>query len=871
MNCTTKAGLRVWRTGLLIFVCGAALAASGADVLFYGLGKGNNYQQTSASTTVLDPVDPWEATAFVFVNGIGSVSAAYIGPTSNPTQFAMSNDGDRFDFSLSGASQAAVDSDLPNGVPFTITMQTVNDGTKAANLSISGNAYPNTPLATNYAAMQAVGPGTNFTVYWNAFTGGTMSDVIIASVVANQYAPYGSLTNSPLPGTSSALNGTNRAWTIPAGFLQPNSNYWVRIVFYKVVTTDTTDYPGVTGYGLYGVGTTVPLVTTSAGIPKPVINASPTNQTVYVGSNVLMSVTASGTGLAYQWRRTNTNLSGATSSAYSIPNAQLNSAGDYTVVVTNTGGSVTSAVANLTVVLPPVPIISQPPTNVTVSAGTTANFYVVASGFNLTYQWRRSGTNVPGAIASSYSVSNAQLVDAVSYAVVVANAGGSVTSSPPATLTVLVSSATDGSLDPTFNTGAGANSWVNIVLEQPDGKLLIGGLFTTFNGTSRPYVARLNWDGSLDGTFNPGTGPNNALVGLALQPDGKPIIGGFFTTVAGQNFRYVARLQSNGTLDPSFATGTNLNNTVRAVALQGDGKVLIGGDFTAYNTTNRNRVARLNPDGSLDTSFNPGTGADGTVNVILVQSDGKILIGGTFGNVNGTNRASVARLNSNGSLDSSFAPGTAAQFWVNAMTLQSDGKIIIGGPFTTYNGTGRKGVARLLPGGALDTTFDPLAGADNWVNSVALQPDGKVALGGIFTNFNNVVVNHITRLGTNGAPDATFSAGTGFNDAVQSLIRCADGTIVVGGLFTSYNGATANRIARIVAAPGAPYPRVQFGTAGATLTLQWPAVLGSYQLQASPGLASGFTNFTGTLSTNGGTISTSLPLNGAARFFRLKK
>lgn len=865
-----KGKVRAWVLSQLILVTASIFSARGADVLFYGLGKGNNFQQTGPASTVVDPVDPWEATAFVFLNPTGVVAAAYVGPSSNPTMNPMSNDGDHFAFSASGASQSVVDGYLPNSTPFTVTMQTVHDGTKAGNLTLSGNTYPNTPLATNYAAMQAVGPGTNFTIYWNAFTGGTTNDVVIASVVASQYAPYGSLTNSALPGTAGALNGTSRTWTIPAGFLQPSSNYWVRVVFYKVVTTNKTAYAGVTGYGVYAKGTTVPLATTAAAIPKPVITAAPTNQTVYVGSNVFMSVTATGTGLAYQWQRSGTNLAGASSSVLSFPNAQLLNSGDYSVVVANMGGSVTSSLARLSVVLPPLPTITQQPTNVTVSAGATANFYVVASGFNLTYQWRRNGTNVPGALASSYTVSNAQLADAVSYAVVVANAGGSVTSSL-ALLTVRVSSGSDGSLDPTFNIGTGANSWVNTVLEQSDGKLLIGGLFTTFNGTGRPYVARLNWDGSLDNTFNPGTGPNNALVGLALQPDGKPIIGGFFTAVGGQNFRYVARLLNTGALDTTFATGTNLNNTVKAVAIQTDGQVLIGGDFTTYNTTSRNRLARLNSDGSLDSSFNPGTGADATVNVILLQPDGKILVGGNFGTVNGVSRASVARLNTNGSLDSTFTPGSGAVFWVNAMALQSDGKIIIGGPFTTYNATARKGVARLLPGGALDPSFDPLAGADNWVNGVALQPDGKVALGGIFTNFNNVVVNHIARLGTNGAPDASFSAGTGFNDAVQSIIRCADGTLVIGGLFTSYNGLPANRIARLIDAPGAPYPHLLFGTSAGSLTLQWPAVLGSFQLQSSPTLAATFTNLTVPLTTNGATISVTLPIRGNSQLFRLKR
>src|SRR5262249_48095699 len=152
----------------------------------------------------------WEATSFVFVNPAGAVTAAYLGPTSNPTQFNMQNEGGFFAYSISGASQSGVDGYLPNGATLRVTMQTVHDGTKAGDLTVSGNAYPNLPLATNYAAMQAVGPNTNLTIYWNGFTGGTTNDVIIASLVANQYAPYGSITNSQLPGTVGALNGTNR-------------------------------------------------------------------------------------------------------------------------------------------------------------------------------------------------------------------------------------------------------------------------------------------------------------------------------------------------------------------------------------------------------------------------------------------------------------------------------------------------------------------------------------------------------------------------------------------------------------------------------------------------------------------------------------
>jgi uncharacterized delta-60 repeat protein len=136
---------------------------------------------------------------------------------------------------------------------------------------------------------------------------------------------------------------------------------------------------------------------------------------------------------------------------------------------------------------------------------------------------------------------------------------------------------------------------------------------------------------------------------------------------------------------------------VRSVAVQSDGKVLIGGSFGTYNGTSRGFVARLNSDGSLDTGFlATGAGANDIVTSVAVQSDGKVLIGGSFGTYNGTSRGFVARLNSDGSLDTGFlATGAGASDTVYSVAVQSDGKVLIGGVFTTYNGTSRGHVARL--------------------------------------------------------------------------------------------------------------------------------------------------------------------------------
>ena len=356
----------------------------------------------------------------------------------------------------------------------------------------------------------------------------------------------------------------------------------------------------------------------------------------------------------------------------------------------------------------------------------------------------------------------------------------------------------DAVLDASFNPGFGANGTVLALAQQADGKILIGGAFTSYNGTARNRVARLNADGMLDASFNPGTGANLDVVALVLQPDGKILIGGTFNSYNGTVRNNIARLNTDGTLDASFNPGSGVNGgSVLAFALQTDGKILIGGFFTSYNGTARNYIARLNSDGTLDASFNPGTGADGDVFALALQPDGKILIGGNFTSYNGTARNFIARLNANGTLDASFNPGIGANNPVYALALQPDGKILIGGEFSSYNGTARNYVARLNAGGTLDASFNPGTGPNNFVRALSLQPDGKVIIGGDFTSFNGSSGNCIARLNANGTLDATFNPGTGANAAVYAFALQPDEKILIGGDFTSYNGVGRNQVARL--------------------------------------------------------------------------
>jgi len=358
----------------------------------------------------------------------------------------------------------------------------------------------------------------------------------------------------------------------------------------------------------------------------------------------------------------------------------------------------------------------------------------------------------------------------------------------------------DGSLDNSFNPGLGADSTVHKITLQSDGKILIGGVFTNYNGSNRNHIARINSDGSLDNSFNQGTGANAIIQSIALQANGKILIGGAFTSYNGSARDRIARLNTDGSLDNSFNTGTVANAAVLSIALQSDGKILLGGNFgyliNGINGTLTSGIVRLNSDGSLDNNFNPGRGGSSILSMIP-QTDGKILIGGSFQAFNGIARNSIARLNADGSLDSSFNIGNGANDWIYSVLLQSDGKVIIGGAFDSFNGTRKRSIARLNTDGSLDNTFNPSTGSDGIVAPVTIQTDGKILLGGDFTSYNGVSRKNIARLNSDGGLDASFNPGTGANSLIQSIAIQTDGKILIGGDFTSYNGIARNRIARL--------------------------------------------------------------------------
>lgn len=426
----------------------------------------------------------------------------------------------------------------------------------------------------------------------------------------------------------------------------------------------------------------------------------------------------------------------------------------------------------------------------------------------------------------------------------------------------------NGSYDASFNNGGvGGDGIISDALVLPNGDIIIGGSFTTFNGTAAPRLARLSPDGALLSSFNPGNGPNSAVFTLDTLSTGALVIGGSFTTYNGSAMRRIgiinrqtgeangtlsaisiapsaaiARIKvlpnddiicagnfnsfngvtrnhiaiinsSNGAFASSFSFGTGFNGRVNSMAVLPNGHLLIGGNFTSYSSTPAKNTAILRPDGSLDPAFNPqgygpgNVGSTATVEYAIPAAPGKYLIGGGIKEWELISYYGLLQITENGLPDPAFNPATGVSSGtnlnfdanepatpsVNSMARQADGKLIIGGNFSKYNGAPRRFLARLLPDGTLDESFDPggLAGISNIVNAVAVQPDGKTVVAGGFLFFGNTRRNHLLRLNADGTLDETWNPVNQLNGrisgSVKTIIPLPGGKLLLAGSFSNFN------------------------------------------------------------------------------------
>ena len=361
---------------------------------------------------------------------------------------------------------------------------------------------------------------------------------------------------------------------------------------------------------------------------------------------------------------------------------------------------------------------------------------------------------------------------------------------------------------------------VSAIAIQSNGKILIGGAFTSVTGKVRKVLARLNADGTLDASFanlnivTVTSDPSiSGLTKIAVQPDGKIIIIGSFSSVGGQPRLGIARLNADGTLDTNFQTPTfstrygNVGN-LSDVILQPDGKILLGGYFDTVNTQNHKGIVRLNADGSLDATLQYGSFDSYIVSNVALQTDGKIIIVGQFNNTGAFTRT-IERLNADGTHDNSFQGVDANQTAANnggikVVRVQPDGKVLIGGLFSLINGQARKYVARLNADGTLDATFqDPnFTGNNGITGGLTLQTDGKILISGDFYTVAGQRRVGLARLNADGSLDTTFGdLNMTYYPEKNALTVQRDGKILIGGSFQYVGQRVQPYISRLVGTP----------------------------------------------------------------------
>lgn len=478
-------------------------------------------------------------------------------------------------------------------------------------------------------------------------------------------------------------------------------------------------------------------------------------------------------------------------------------------------------------------------------------------------------------------------------------AGGDFTSYNGTSINRLARITSTGSLDTSFNIGSGFNNSVQTIDIDDNNKILVGGSFTSFNGNTRNRIIRINSDGSDDTTnFNNGTGFNGTVYKIKHQND-KILVGSESSSYNGTTeLNYLIRLTSSGTIDNSFnapasetvidfslqSNGnivyltTNANDYFNIVSSNGsqvkdtsisiesdfgllgrnqslgidsNDKIIITGSTTkAYlkNAANtrilslngdgtinsvfglvttdisypqphsmfidsnnklvigayyKNKVYRYNSDGSVDSSLDMPVDSvsSGPIWCTSAYSNNKILIGGDFTSYKAVScGANLIRVDSTGTIDSTFDTGTGFNDTVYTITVQSDNKILVGGEFNEFNSVAQSGLIRLTESGTKDSSFDIGSGFDyfssRYIYSIKIQNDNKILVGGYFNTYKGITQRHIVRLNTDGTKDSSFNVGE-FNSGITDICIQEDNKIVVVGGFTSYNGSTYNKIIRL--------------------------------------------------------------------------
>ncbi len=511
--------------------------------------------------------------------------------------------------------------------------------------------------------------------------------------------------------------------------------------------------------------------------------------------------------LRYEWWKNEARLTNADLAVLDLGRISGADRGDYRAVVHSAWGSVTSRVAQLIVEEPrrlsnkPTglgvtsrvaqlivedPVFHSSPATLARQLGEFAYLTASASGSApLTYQWWKDGVPLAGETVAALRIEAVAAADAGLYSLVVSNPYGSATSA------VAEVSVNLAALDLAFAPEVGGD--VHGLCSHPDGRIAVSGWFPSAPGVWAGFpVLRFDAAGRREASLGP-LGQRNAVC-LALRPDGELLAGGLGAPADG----FLLGYDHSGQVTRSLSVGSfgDPSRAVRALALQPDGKVLLGGWFDSVRGVARSNLVRLHPDWSVDLAFHPPP-LMGEVRTLALQPDGSVLVGGDFLSVAGQHRAGLVRLNADGKLDDGFWPEfgeTGGNPAVNCVVVQADGRILVGGGFNRLNGHVRPALGRLHRDGTLDAEFQPpFAGR---VASLALQADGKIIATGYIEAMAGRAARSIARLHPDGRLDSLFNPPAG--GMVVALALQSDGTLLAGGSITSLAGMPRDHLARVI-------------------------------------------------------------------------
>ena len=364
----------------------------------------------------------------------------------------------------------------------------------------------------------------------------------------------------------------------------------------------------------------------------------------------------------------------------------------------------------------------------------------------------------------------------------------------------------------TANAAGGFNSMVLAIDYQSDGKIIVGGDFTDFNGNTVNRICRLNPDGRIDDTFNIGTGFNSGVLTIKVQPDDKILVGGAFTSFNGSGTTSICRLNSDGTEDTTFTTniGSGFDNKVYSIKLLSNNTIIIGGAFSDFDGNTVGYIAKLNSNGTYNSSFttNAGTGFDSDVLSLDIDPSDNIYVGGGFSDFNGTTVSCAAKMSGAGVQNSTFSSNISTNLNGGVFAIRyNSNKVLIGGNFTGAFGTGLNYIYQLNPDGTQDTDFMVQAtnygagsGYDGTVHTIEAVADGWL-VGGSFTDYNGTTISYFNYLQNTGKQLNGYRAyGSGFvanKDGINILKLYPGNKVLAGGRFTEYDSVINNRLANL--------------------------------------------------------------------------